>query len=96
MRDTISHWLGVNLESALWWYRFKMSHRLVCVYKLDCFQERQFDGRDYVMEHAITGDFSLVKGWKADKAGNVIFRSVEVRVLQICYRIPLPVGWGIL
>lgn len=26
------------------------------------------------MEHAITGDFALVKGWKADKAGNVTFR----------------------
>ena len=26
------------------------------------------------MEEAITGDFSLVKAWKADKAGNLIFR----------------------
>ena len=26
------------------------------------------------MEESITGDFSLIKGWKADKAGNVIFR----------------------
>ena len=26
------------------------------------------------MEEAITGDFSLIKGWKADRAGNVIFR----------------------
>lgn len=34
----------------------------------------QFDGRNYVMETAITGDFALVKAWKADKAGNLIFR----------------------
>lgn len=26
------------------------------------------------MEEAITGDFALVKGWKADKMGNVVFR----------------------
>lgn len=34
----------------------------------------QFDGRNYVMETAITGDFALVKAWKADKAGNLVFR----------------------
>ena len=26
------------------------------------------------MEEAITGDYGLIKGWKADKDGNVIFR----------------------
>ena len=38
------------------------------------FQSRNFDGRNYVMESAITGDFALVKAWKADKAGNLTFR----------------------
>ncbi|KAI4483830.1 hypothetical protein M0802_013291 [Mischocyttarus mexicanus] len=33
-----------------------------------------FDGRNYVLETAITGDFALVKAWKADPAGNLIFR----------------------
>ena len=33
-----------------------------------------FGGRDYILEEAITGDFALVKGWKADKAGNIVFR----------------------
>ena len=33
-----------------------------------------FNGRNYVLEEAITGDFGLIKGWKADKAGNVMFR----------------------
>lgn len=37
-------------------------------------EHRVFDGRDYIMETAITGDFALVKGYKADEAGNVIFR----------------------
>ncbi|XP_053557214.1 succinyl-CoA:3-ketoacid coenzyme A transferase 1, mitochondrial-like [Bombina bombina] len=35
---------------------------------------REFNGRQYVMEPSITGDFALVKAWKADRAGNVIFR----------------------
>lgn len=35
---------------------------------------RNFDGRDYVMERGITGDFALVKAWKADPFGNLIFR----------------------
>ncbi|XP_006007174.1 3-oxoacid CoA transferase 1a isoform X2 [Latimeria chalumnae] len=35
---------------------------------------KEFNGRHYVMERAITGEFALVKAWKADRAGNVIFR----------------------
>uniref|UniRef100_A0A7M4FGD9 Succinyl-CoA:3-ketoacid-coenzyme A transferase n=1 Tax=Crocodylus porosus TaxID=8502 RepID=A0A7M4FGD9_CROPO len=35
---------------------------------------REFDGRHYIMEKSITGDFALVKAWKADRAGNIIFR----------------------
>lgn len=26
------------------------------------------------MEESITGDYAIIKGWKADKAGNLIFR----------------------
>jgi 3-oxoacid CoA-transferase subunit A len=35
---------------------------------------REFDGRPYIMEEAIKGDFAIVKGWKADTMGNVIYR----------------------
>jgi len=35
---------------------------------------RQFDGRDYVLEKGIVGDFAFVKAWKGDKFGNLIFR----------------------
>ncbi|KAG8199044.1 hypothetical protein JTE90_021057 [Oedothorax gibbosus] len=35
---------------------------------------RQFNGRPYILEEAITGDFALIKAWKADKFGNLIFR----------------------
>jgi len=35
---------------------------------------REFNGIKYVLEEAIRGDYALVKAWKADKHGNVIFR----------------------
>merc|ERR1711879_44401 len=37
-------------------------------------ETREFNGTNYVMEEAITGDYALVKAWKADKKGNLIFR----------------------
>jgi 3-oxoacid CoA-transferase subunit A len=35
---------------------------------------REFDGHTYILERAIVPDVSLGKAWKADKAGNLIFR----------------------
>jgi 3-oxoacid CoA-transferase subunit A len=35
---------------------------------------REFSGRRYILEESITADFALVKGWKADKYGNVMYR----------------------
>ncbi|KAL7679928.1 putative coenzyme A transferase family I, nagB/RpiA transferase [Plasmopara halstedii] len=35
---------------------------------------REFNGRKYVMEEGITGDFALVKAWKGDTEGNLVFR----------------------
>lgn len=35
---------------------------------------REFDGQKYVMERALVADVSLVKAWKADKAGNLVYR----------------------
>lgn len=35
---------------------------------------RVFNGRNYVMEEGITGDFALVKAWKGDTEGNLVFR----------------------
>ena len=33
-----------------------------------------FDGREYVLEEAIRADLSIVKAWKGDKAGNLVYR----------------------
>jgi 3-oxoacid CoA-transferase subunit A len=35
---------------------------------------RSFDGKDYVLEPAITGDFAIVKAWKGDRYGNLVYR----------------------
>lgn len=39
-------------------------------------QSAVFNGRDYIMEEAITGDYAFVKAWKADEEGNLVFRLV--------------------
>jgi 3-oxoacid CoA-transferase subunit A len=35
---------------------------------------REFNGKLYLMETALTADFALVKAWKGDTAGNLIFK----------------------
>jgi acyl CoA:acetate/3-ketoacid CoA transferase len=51
---------------------------LAVVLKVEIVSEKRsyetFNGKPYIMERAITGDFALVKAWKADEAGNLIFR----------------------
>jgi 3-oxoacid CoA-transferase A subunit len=35
---------------------------------------KMFDGEEYILERGIRADLSIIKGWKADEAGNLIFR----------------------
>ena len=35
---------------------------------------REFDGQKYIMERSLVSDMSLVKAWKADRAGNLVYR----------------------
>lgn len=37
-------------------------------------EQREFDGKTYILEPSLTADIALVKAYKADKAGNLIFR----------------------
>jgi 3-oxoacid CoA-transferase subunit A len=37
-------------------------------------ETRDFDGRPYVLERALTADFALVKAWKGDRFGNLVYR----------------------
>ena len=38
---------------------------------------RNFDGKDYLLEYAFDADFAIVKAWKGDAAGNLVFRSTS-------------------
>jgi 3-oxoacid CoA-transferase subunit A len=40
-------------------------------------ETRMFDGRGYVLEHALRADFAFVKAWKGDHYGNLIFRKTS-------------------
>ena len=35
---------------------------------------RYFDGKPHILEHALTADYALVKAWKGDRFGNLIFK----------------------
>ena len=35
---------------------------------------KAFDGEDYILERGIRADVSIIKGWKADESGNLVFR----------------------
>ena len=37
-------------------------------------EARQFNGKRYILEPAIAGDFALVRAWKVDEVGNCVFR----------------------
>jgi 3-oxoacid CoA-transferase subunit A len=40
-------------------------------------ETREFDGRQYVLERALRGDFAFVKAWKGDRWGNLIYRKTS-------------------
>lgn len=39
---------------------------------------KEFDGKPYILEHAFKADFSLIKAWKADTMGNLIFKKTAM------------------
>lgn len=47
-------------------------------------ETREFDGHHYVLETALRADVSLVKAWKADKAGNLVFRKTARNFNPAC------------
>lgn len=46
-------------------------------------EERIFNGQSYIIEHAIRADVALIKGWKADEAGNLVFRKTARNFNQV-------------
>ncbi|MCR6686491.1 CoA transferase subunit A [Pseudoxanthomonas sp.] len=47
-------------------------------------ETREFDGKHYVLETALVADVSLVKAWKADAAGNLVFRKTARNFNPAC------------
>ena len=47
-------------------------------------ETREFNGKHYVMETALMADVSLVKAWKADTAGNLVFRKTARNFNPAC------------
>ena len=45
---------------------------------------REFDGKKYVMERSLTADIGLVKAWKGDKHGNLIYRKTARNFNPMC------------
>jgi 3-oxoadipate CoA-transferase alpha subunit len=37
-------------------------------------EARVFDGREYILEHALPGDVALIEAWRADRWGNLVYR----------------------
>ena len=47
-------------------------------------ETRKLGGRDCVLEHAIRGDFAIVKAWKGDAWGNLVFRKTSRNFNPLC------------
>jgi 3-oxoacid CoA-transferase A subunit len=47
-------------------------------------ETRIFDGREYVLELAITADFAFVKAWKGDRHGNLVFHESARNFNPLC------------
>jgi len=47
-------------------------------------ETREFDGKHYVLETALVADVSLIKAWKADRSGNLVFRKTARNFNPAC------------
>lgn len=45
---------------------------------------REYDGKEYILEESLTADIALIKAYKADKAGNLIFRKTAQNFNPVC------------
>ncbi len=47
-------------------------------------ESREFDGIPHVLEHSLRADVALVKAWKADRVGNLVFRKTARNFNPLC------------
>lgn len=47
-------------------------------------ETREFNGREYILERSIVADYALVKAWKGDRLGNLVFRKTARNFNPVC------------
>ncbi|GAA8540899.1 succinyl-CoA--3-ketoacid CoA transferase subunit A [Helicobacter pylori] len=47
-------------------------------------ESREFNGKEYILERAITGDYGLIKAYKSDTLGNLVFRKTARNFNPLC------------
>ncbi|CAG9322265.1 unnamed protein product [Blepharisma stoltei] len=47
-------------------------------------ETREFNGKNYILEKSITTDYALVKAWKGDKLGNLVYRGSAMNFNPLC------------
>ncbi len=47
-------------------------------------ETREFDGKPYVLERGVQGEFALVKAWKGDRHGNLVYRYTAKNFNPVC------------
>jgi 3-oxoacid CoA-transferase subunit A len=47
-------------------------------------ETREFGGREYILERSIVADYALVKAWKGDRLGNLVFRKTARNFNPVC------------
>jgi 3-oxoacid CoA-transferase subunit A len=47
-------------------------------------ETREINGKQCVLEHALRGDFAIVKAWKGDKWGNLVFKKTSRNFNPLC------------
>ena len=53
---------------------------------------REFEGKSYLLEHALHADFALVKAWKGDTEGNLVFKATAMNfnpMMAMAGKIPI-------
>ena len=59
-------------------------HKQALGHSADGKEVREYHGKDYILEESLTADIALVKAYKADKAGNLIFRKTAQNFNPVC------------
>ena len=78
--------VGTLIESGGFPIKYKEGDASVVEIASEPREVREFNGREYVLEEAIVGDFALIKAQKADTRGNLVFNKTALNFNADCAR----------